>query len=352
MFFVLLLLSIFFYIKNNSRTELIKYACYVVSTGMFFYLCLNDPMSLKQMYFVLDIVFYITVYYIVSEGIFNSTPYQAIHAVLGSDALNRAKGLTGHPLLLSSFLSFYNSALITRCVIFKKWDIFNFVLLLPAIVLCNSRTVLLIVLFSWVLYILLTRAYKKVAFYIILGILAVGSLTFLSTIEKLTSNVTNRIRYSDVDSRIAAYSIAPQVLINTDFLGVGLDPVSLRSELGRVNLYQIDGEEYDRQLLVFDNSYLTAMASYGIFGILIFVPFIQPVYRFWKRSRDKVFRLPFYAILIVFVLAMAQNFSFDCFLYFSVNSIYFLLVGLIIKDANSKELSISIQKRLVTSADK
>lgn len=325
--FPIILLGIFYTVLNESGWEEgLLFLFYILSTIGFFYICFYDTISLSQVYSVLDIIFLLTFFYTIQDSVFHDSPYQFIYNNFPLDFQIRAKGLMGHPLLLSSFLSFYNVALLTRVIIFKKWSIVNFILLYLLVILSASKTVLVLVVVSWVFYVVFLNVYRRSYFYYISILLIAIGLQIFPVIENFISVPMERIMNSNASHRIGAYSIAEQVFSNNIF-GIGFSKDALKREISGAT-YRMNAD-YDVDFLVFDNAYLTALASCGIFSILLFVVYFYPVYYAFKSKNGKDYN---YAMLLTGLVFFLQNFSFDSIFYFPVNSFYFILIANLIKE--------------------
>lgn len=327
---VMVCFAIIFAIKADLFTEVRDVSYYLISTVVFFYICLNDPMSLKQFYAVLNIIFYFTLFFVLQENVFHNSPYKSFYALLPGDLATRGKGLMGHPLILSSFVCFYHAVLLSKAFILKKWDIFNFVLIIPLIVLSASKTALIIVAISWVVYFLLSQSYKRILSYIaVAGVAAIAFFVF-PTFEKIISKQIDRVANSNVNQRIGSYSVATQIFENNIF-GIGMSRDALRQELGGAGSYQLNSN-YDFKFLIFDNAYLTALTSYGVLGFVLFLVYFQPLAAIWKYRRRANLKPHVYSVLLFFLILMIQNISFDSYFYFPINSFYFLVLALIIRE--------------------
>ena len=325
---LLLFISFFFAIKNNTFLEINIIVYYLLSTFVLFYISFCDPITLEEFFFLLDLIFYFIVYYVIKEMIFHQSPYQFLYDNLLFDHQLRAKGLTGNALLLSCFLSFYHTALLIKGMIFKKWNILNFILLFPLVFLCASKTGFILIVFGWLLFFVLSKAYKNGKVYIGFLILIGLSFQLFPVFDTFTEVPLERMLNSNTDQRVGSYSIATQI-IGQNQLGVGLSKVGMENEINRA-IYKLNSL-YDSDFLILDNSYLTALVSYGVLGFLLFVIYINPVRFAIKKGNSERFKKQKNVILLLFIIWLLQNFSFDTFYHFSSNCFYFLLSGLIIK---------------------
>lgn len=326
---MLIFIAFIFAVKNSSYIEIRDILPYLIAINLFFYICFLDKITLSQFFCILDIIFYFTLFFVIQENIFHKSPYQNIYNNLTPDFQLRAKGIIGHPLVLSSFLSFYHMALIIKGLIFKKWSIFNLILLLPLIVLLATKTIIVLIIASWTIYFILSKSYKMIKFYLVLSFSVFITFQTFPLFKGFVTEPLARVIESRPEQRLGAYSVATQVFEN-NILGIGLTRDALKNELNR-STYTLNSN-YDVSFLIFDNSYLTALASYGILAILLFFPYINPILFFRKRITGAVYKKYKNSIFLLFSIWFLQNFSFDTILYFPVNSFYFMMMAFIIKD--------------------
>lgn len=328
MLFLFLISSIYF-LNNGFIAEVRDMLFYIISTAMFFYICFLDKLTLKDFFNLLDVIFYFSLFYVIQDSVFDSSPYRTLYLNLDLDFQLRAKGLMGHPLLLSSFIAFYQISLIIKGIVFGKWNLFNILLILPIVVLSASKTLIVLMIVSWFFYLLLAKAYKNGKFYFGILIMVALALQVFPFLKIFTDVYFQRIFDSTADQRFGSYSIAGQIFWNNP-LGIGITGESLKSELGRVGY--IFNSSYDKSFLIFDNAYLTAAASLGIMGFTLFIIYIFPLRLLKKYAFDEDVKPYRNSLLILFVIWFLQNLSFDSFQYFPVNAFYFILSACVIKE--------------------
>lgn len=333
---ILLILSIIFFLKTDSYLEITIILYFLLSTYGVYYITLLDNLSLEQFFNILDLVFYFTFFYTIQEIIFKSSPYQIIYADQHLDYQIRAKGILGHPLVLSAFLSFYHSALLVRMMIIKQWSLLNFILLVPLLILCGSKTGILLVIVAWGTYFIINRSFKSVRFYIgVVLVAAIGALVF-PAIGKYVEAPIERMVNSEANHRVGSYSVAASIFSN-NLLGIGLSRDALKKEVASGSYTSLNSN-YDSSFLIFDNAYLTSMSGYGLFSILLFVFFLHPIFNIKKFKHYLGYVAHRNAVIIVFIIWLLQNFSFDSIFYFPLNASYFVLIASIIKSIHSLKI--------------
>lgn len=331
---ILMALSLVFALQTNSYDELKIMILFIVSTLGIFFLSISDRLRLDEFYAILDWMFYLSAFFAILEFFFAFSPYQFLYNNLPIDFQVRTKGLIGHPLVFSAFLSIYSTALFSKLIIYKKVKTINFILLILMLVICASRTGLILIVISFALYIFLTKSYKKPSF-----ILAFFSIIFSLTViytyleEYLGLTAIDRVFNTTADQRLGSYPVAIDVF-NKNIFGIGISKEALKYELTGPSSNYILNSSYDSSFLIFDNTFLTLLVSYGVFSILMIIVFIRPVvfiYRFCYRNTQ--LGIYFQSILLIFIVWFLENLSFDSIFYFPINSIYFILAALIIKEA-------------------
>jgi hypothetical protein len=338
---ILLILAFLFSLRNSSFDDIKLMAFFILSTYGVFYITFLDKMSLSQFYHVLDLIFYFTILYVYFEIAMQISPYQVIYADQLIDFQLRAKGLLGHPLLLSGFLSFYLVALLTKWILEKKLAIFNFLLAIPFMVLTASKTGIILFAFSLVVYIIVEKIYRKLYFIITVVLLAIGAALYIPSLDgNLAQTPLERIVSSNFDQRLGSYPVAMDIFSN-NLLGIGPSKDALRSEIKKNGLYSLNAL-YNSEFLVFDNTYLTLLVSYGLLSILLLVIYINPL-AYLIKAKSKYSRPYLNAMILVFAVWFLQNFSFDSFIFFPINSFYFLLAGFMLKDFKLKIHALAVK---------
>lgn len=336
---ILLGLSFLFALRNSSFEDIKLMAFFILSTFGILYITFLDRATLSQFYSVLDLIFYFTIFYVYLEIALQISPYQVIYADQLIDFQLRAKGLLGHPLLLSGFLSFYLVALLTKWIIQKKLAVFNFLLAIPFMVLTASKTGIILFAFALVVYVIVEKIYLKLYFIIIVLIISLGAAFVVPSLDSnLAQTPLERIVSSKFDQRLGSYPVAMDIFSNNMF-GIGPSKDALRSEVKKNGLYQLNSL-YDTEFLVFDNTYLTLLVSYGLLSILLLVIYIHPL-AYLRKTKTKYSKPYLNAMILIFAVWFLQNFSFDSYIFFPINSFYFLLAGFLIKDFKMKAYMIA-----------
>lgn len=325
---VIILVSIYFSFANYSMEEFQIIIFFVFSTYGIYFISFHDSTTLKEFYCLLDLIVYITLFYTIQEFIMDKSPYKNVFDSQEITYQFRAKGLFGHPLLLSSILSLYFVALIIKGIIFRKWEFFNFLIVIPFFILAASRTSLIVIAASVLLYVILFKVYSKPRFVVLLSLVIIGLILFLPSYIDYLEIPIDRIQNADFSQRQASYSVAFNVFANNGF-GIGLSRDALKSEISMAGSYQLNAN-YDRDFLIFDNAFLTWIAGYGVFSILFLSVYLKPlVFAFRFRSGNPIY---FKSMVLLFFVWFLIDISFDTFFYFPINALYFILASSIIKD--------------------
>ncbi|MCE7066567.1 O-antigen ligase [Dyadobacter sp. CY326] len=333
----LLLFAFFNSARNNTVDEFVRMILFLISTFGVYYLTLLDRTNIRQFYALLDLIFYLTIIFVILEVLFIYTPYQIIYSEKFVDLQQRAKGLTGHPLVFSGFISFYIAALFVKGIILKHWSWFNMIMCVPFLILSASRTGLILAIASVLIYIFLEKKYKNSTFLITSVVAAMTVLIlFPYLMDLINSTSLKRLQTANVDQRLGAYSVVANIFASNVF-GIGFSIDALKSELAHGG-FSLDSK-FNSSFLVFDNAYLTLLTAYGIFSLLFYVIFVNPV-RFCLKHKALGFTKISNSAILLFAIWFLQNFSFDSIFYFPVNSFYFILMGLLVRQIQQEKAAI------------
>jgi len=343
---MLFVMSLFWGFNNSTFEEPKIMLLFILSTFGIFCITFYDKLKLSQFYILLDLIFYLTCVYALMEFFLKFSPYQLVYKDLPFDYQLRTKGLLGHPLVFSAFLSLYFSALLSKVIIYKKWNIFNFVLLLLMIILSASRTGLVLVGIAILLYVILNKAYKKVSFLIGLVFVLTAiffTLPFINDSLELTA--ISRILDASTDQRSGSYGVAFDIFLN-NILGIGISIDALKHEVSAPGSHYALNSNYDKSFVIFDNTYLTGLVAYGVLSAFLYVIFISPLkfaFKYLRRGEDRKYGI---SVILVFVIWFLQNLSFDSIFYFPINAMFFVLCALFIKEgveqANARNIPMSL----------
>jgi hypothetical protein len=331
---LLMLMAVAWGVKNDVFDEPKIMMLFILSTFGVFCLSFYDELNLRQFFILIDIIFYLTSVFALLEFFFKFSPYQFIFYDLPLDYQLRTKGLLGHPLVYSAFLSMYMALLFTKVIIFKRWNIFNFSLVIFMIVLSASRTGLILTLVSFFLYVILNKAYKN--FYFIVGLIIltlIGISAFPYIIDSLDLTAVDRVANASSDQRLGSYPVAVGIF-SQNLFGIGISTQAIKHEVNIPGAHYSLNSNYDKSFVVFDNSFLTGLVGYGFLSVFIYVIFINPLrYTYQNFFRDPNLKKYFLSMLFIFAVWFLQNLSFDSIFYFPINSLYFILSALFIKQA-------------------
>ncbi|WP_188626576.1 O-antigen ligase family protein [Pedobacter quisquiliarum] len=281
----------------------------------------------------MDFIFILTLVFTLLEIFLNVSPYKLLYSGLTLDFQLRAKGLMGHPLVLSAFLSFYQVMLLIRGFILKKWSKAKFFMVLALIILTASRTGIIVSIVTFVLYFILAKAYKnKRLLFFFLVFLSVSLLTLPWLVNSLqNSGNFSRLVSLTADQRLSSYPIALEIVSNNP-LGVGITQDAWFYQIKNLHIL-LGSTNYNIDFLVFDNSFLTGLVSYGLVSIFLFSGFFIPYFYtsaiVQKRPSLKIYAK---AMLLVLTTWFLLNLSFDTIFYFPCNAFFFILVTAVFKE--------------------
>jgi len=307
---------------------------FLLSTLGVIYVGYIDKINLYEFFNVLDIIFYFTIGYAFLEFFLHISPYEVIYNDMLIDLQLRAKGLCGHPIIFSSFLSFYMISLIIKYIIYKEFSLLNFLLVIPFLFLSASRTGFLLIGSTLFIFIILEKLYKRPVFVLMTSLLIVfliGSYSYISNL--VGSDLLDRLLNTESQQRLSSYTVAQNVF-SRHVWGIGLSKDALKSVLA--HSASVRNSKFDVDFMVLDNSFLTLLISYGLFCFLFYIPYLQPLLYSFKLKR-RGYPKHFHSLLLLFLVWFLQNFSFDTFYHFQINAFYFFLAILIIKHQNITE---------------
>jgi oligosaccharide repeat unit polymerase len=336
-FIAILLITLFYSINNGDFSDVINWLNTFIYFYLFFYLVYNENNTINYYFKLFDVIFICTVVYVILEFIFKISPYQILY-VSGSIGEvdyyeERARGLLGHPLLLSSFIVIYQTTLYLRLILFNKFKYILFLLTVVVGILTNSRTTILVMVFFVIYYFFINKIYKSPKKLMLLFFtLIMGCLAIFSTMESFVEKNIERFHENAAGHRMAGYQTTFQYFSDHNF-GTGYTNLFTNIKRGG---YAAKGliENFG----TFDNFFLTQIAAYGIFSILIFYfyfYFVLKAYRY-RKIEKKIY----HCFLLLFFCWVLVGLSFNleanlCILLF-FSTLYAILV---------KEIRKNIKKR-------
>lgn len=327
-FISLLFISLIYSINNNNYTDLINWINTFIYFYLFFYIASNEEISIKDFFYLLDVIFILTFVYVIIEVFFFYTPYISLYL----DEINnqnvyegRARGLLGHPLILSSFLILYQSTLYFKLILYKKFHWILFIMTFIFGILTNSRTTILLMSIFVLYYFIINKIYKNPKkLLLLITILITGSTGIIYTMESLLLKVLERIHEDSLGHRQAAYGSTYNFFMD-HILGVGYDGLTKKIVMGG---YAEKGLIKDFGTL--DNFFLTQIGAYGIFSLLVFYFYFYiflKVYRIRKINKNV-----YHCFLMLFISWFFIGLSFDLNFFLCILLAYSSLFGILMKE--------------------
>ncbi|MCK8493756.1 O-antigen ligase family protein [Spirosoma sp. RP8] len=321
-------LSVFYFIYNKESKEVADVLSWFTYTYLAYYVAHEEKISLKQFFFFIDIIFYCTAFYVVQEFIFHSSPYEVIYNKYIYIEKIRAKGLLGHPLILSVFLCYYQVCLYGKMILFKQKPYLTFLLLIIIGLMTASRTTIILFIVVFIVYIIVEIKNNRHSKVISIGFTLIGAIIiiicFFST---YIDNTFQRIYNAGADQRIGAYDVIWQIFIKNP-LGVGLTGLKMEIESGNYRFSEL----FSKELMVIDNMYLSALGHYGIFSFLIIILYICPLIHFRYYVKDTNSKNLFSLMIMLYVIWFLLNFSFDTNVYVPINLFLFTFISFLGKE--------------------
>ena len=325
LFILLLIVAIFFFINTNNYNEILDLITWFMFSYLVIYITQIDKVELKTSLLYIDIIFYCTIFHVILEFVFHNSPYQILYANFKSESDIQAKGLLGHPLVLSSFFILYQVALYCKAILYNKFPYVNFILLIIATLMTASRTNIILFILAFIYFYISEGKHKRVynnikfIFLIIISFIII-KLSFSNYME----NSIDRFKTGSTSHRLGAYDVTFKVFSKNP-LGVGI--TNFKKEISDIN-YGFS-TLYDKELPLLDNLYLTYICQYGLFSLIYLSLYFYPLYYYRKllicRENLKVYKV----MILLYVIWFLQNFSFDTGLYSPINYFFFFLIALL-----------------------
>jgi len=331
---LILFLSLIYSLIDSDTKEFLNWVNTIIYFVLFFYISYYDRITLKTSFRLFNLLFYLTTLYVIIDYYTDYHPYRFLYAenlVFSKEtsSIYRAKGVLGHPLILSALVIIYQFVLYIKAILYKEFSVFGFLLVLFVGLLTVSKTVLIILFFQFIIYYFLSKSYKslKKNFILITFFLVASFTTFLFN-NSIINNFFERVESSEVDHRAAAYQSSFDFFVDNVF-GVGREEVMSKIVSGG---YSAPGLVKDFNTL--DNFFLTQIAGYGIFSILVFMfYFFFLTNSFFYRKIDKrMFRLN----LLLGFLWCSLAFSFNLEHYMCILILFAFLYSLLLKEIDYK----------------
>lgn len=324
--FLVILINILYSFAFDSFPFLLNSCLYYpIITYIFMWIAFNDRMNLNISKNSLDILFAVFAVYVILEFFFNISPYHFLYEndLSSIDVIRRAKGLLGHPLIVSCVVLLYESFLLYRLTQKEKIKL-QIILCLIIGIITVSRTTYILGILEILLWIILNRKYKSFTFYFYFFIFII-LFYFLATdiMSDYFTDVIYRFQNDNIDQRYGAYYIVEQ-LISSHPLGCG------PNFMETIRMERLNNIYFTNTFNTLDNYFLTQIAIYGYLAILIYI--YDFYYMFIICFHTKKYSKIIPAILLLFFTRILMSFTFDIQAYLSFNMIYYYILAYIIKN--------------------
>jgi len=289
----------------NSIYELYKLIKYILVFCFFYKYCLSEDLFRKliNIFFIFLIIFNVFQLYNVMNVNFNILKYYAgegpIYNSFISDLVNynrvfRLLGTMGNPnnnaILMSFFVIFYFINLSK----FKKFK--YFVLLLTSLVfflLCNSRTALIALLFSFILYLISIN--KNILKIIIVFFLMLLFLMLIQKFEKLDYiNSLFTLSFSENTSLMKRFEVWDYLfdMIKDSFI-FGYGPYK--------NFFYSNS-------LYSENEYILMLWRYGVPGVILYLlELFIPLHQAFKNKSNYFSKIVFMFSIVILICGLTNN---------------------------------------------
>lgn len=317
----IVLIIVFFTIEFIYGQQLPVIISTFVSTCIAFSLGYSDHLDFKQTFILYSIIIIITILYAGIEFHLGIGPYSVIYLSTAGYyqgfETHRAVGLTGNPLLLLSYGIIYQALICNYALVKSKYPILPQLLCIYLFIIVVSRTAVLAFFVFLIFYFFLSSqkfSPKILGAFIILiiGTIWIGNTYLSDSFEYLFYRLSN----SETMHRVSSVGTVWNIL-KSNLFGIGFE--NYADELQK---YAALGKEANVNTL--DNFYMTQLAHFGIFGMIIIYYYMYYIIQFlrlkFKKENRKEFSLLFIAFFIISIC-----FDFDA--YFNIVFVLYSLVG-------------------------
>lgn len=332
------ILMLLFFLLLNIIDDGIFYSYYNLFIISFFanrIIVCRSNINADELFMGFRVLLFIQFIVIILERVFFYRAYPSVFEDHTNLEALRCSGYTGHPLVLSSFFIMYAILLFIISSWKKKFYIIDTIILVISCIFLSSRTplitILLVCISSFLLYI------RHNIFKALLVILTmVISFTYIinnSEMANIYMDTSDRIENSDADQRLGAFEITKKV-IEKEPLGIGLyDRDVFIKKMNQLNINSTSLFSVD--MAVIDNSFLTSLISFGVFGLFIFHFFFAPIVHSYKILDKRITKISLCMIVCIFIMI---NFSFDMIFYQHLMLLFFVFTNLIVSIDKSKNI--------------
>lgn len=291
---------------------------------MFIMVYFDKKITFDVFYKYISVLFIVSSIYVILQYFFLS-PYNFIKEATSMNAeINRLSGLLGHPLFLAFFVSFFQTIIFIRLLIFKKINAFHECVSLIIGLLTISRVFIFSLLAVTFTYLILSGKIKSIK--TIVGMLLLFGISYYALTEfdtGLFSDFKSRFENGDTNHRLGTYGIA-FFLLGQNLLGSGYTNVMEAVYSTRMNTNMLIAD-----FTTVDNLFLTSIIAYGIFAVFFILYYYYPLILAWK------FRIKNSLIFKCMLLFYVNIFIFSCTLDWEssivVSTLVFSFSGLLIR---------------------
>ena len=309
---------VFFFLGLIYNLGLTNIVYPIVATYVAFLVGYFDRIDFPRYFILFSIVLVITAIYAALEFHFRICPYNDFYMTAPgyvAAILKRAQGLLGNPLILLSTATFYLSIHSAYAVERKKIAMFPLLVCIYLCLIVVSRTAVVALLFFFLLYQFYSKSSLKlkIPLLIVVGLACFGAYYFLT---ETVGDLLYRLQNSNVSHRQSGFTIVSNIL-SDNFFGLGFE--NYAASLRR---YATSGFNTDVDSL--DNFFLTQIAHYGFFGIIVLLFYI---YYFLVYFRSRQMRKQSKEILFLFVAFTISGFCYDFLAFNNVCVFVYIMIG-------------------------
>lgn len=327
LFLCLIFCTLVGFANTNNKQEIYTSTSITgVVVGMFF-ISYNCNITLKNYFKVIDFIFYIIVCYAFFEFILNLCPYNKYYNLLiGTNAefFGRAKGLLGHPLLLSGVVLLYQATLFIRTFYKLKINIVNQILCIVCALITVSRTTLIILSIEVILYLIFTQSYKSFKKFIIyISGLTIALLGIIMFGDQYLNDLFIRFEEGSAEHRLAGWQTTYN-LLSENFFGVGHTDI-----MGAIRKGGYAASGFTAEFTTIDNVFLGEFCSYGILGILTIIFYYQ--YLIFAFKNRKATPIKYKSILFLYIIMTLLGLSYNWNGISVVSLMFYSIVGYLMR---------------------
>lgn len=325
-----ILVSIMQYLITDSENEYMRlYPMLATGVCIMIMVYYDKKLTFLDFYKYISVLFFISSVYVLLQYI-HISPYNFVTEMTSGNAgVNRLSGLLGHPLFLAFFVSFFQTMVYIRLLLYKKINVLHVCICLIIGFLTVSRVFILSLLVVSFMYLILSGKIKS--FKAILGMIIVFCLSYYALTEfdvGLFSDFKSRFENGDTNHRLGTYEIA-FFLLGQNILGSGYSNVMQTVYSTRMNTNMLIAD-----FATVDNLFLTSFIAYGILSVFFILYYYYPLVWTWKfRNRNKMI---FKSMLLLFVNVFIYSCTLDWESSIVVSVLVFSLSGLLLRLFNSQ----------------